>query len=301
MLRFHAGFAVVAAIVLAPCFVLSSPPPYRSGMAVCALVLSWHAAFARCTHISRPTLHQIWRFTCPLSLAMVLPDLFLTTCLGTLSFPDDGAWRIGSGVSSSSSGTTSSMSSSSSGGERGGGGSGVSIYMAGMWSIPLSYLLACFPPSAATEKQPSEPSVRELAAAALLSLLLFGAAEQLTFPLNLWRATDKVVHKVGHVALYVLPAEALLGAATLYAYRTTSTASSCSGNAASGSPSTAAGPSSVLRRVLAACAIALLYTGALAVSYLLIEGGLMDGVELEPVISGLAVLACMGVLEVWEL
>ena len=102
------------------------------------------------------------------------------------------------------------------------------------------------------------PSSLELLMVALSALLVFGAAEQLvSVPLRLWRPTEKVVNTAGHVALYVLPAEASLGAATLHAYRTTAGAAGWAGAA---------------RRVWAALAVAVLYTGALAVSYLVIEG-----------------------------
>ena len=148
--------------------------------------------------------------------------------LGTLTFPEDGAWRFGDVVS---------------------------VYMAGMWAIPLVCMLAFFP---ATSRQSDEPSTLvELGLMALLSFLLFGTAEQFTAPLQLWRATEKCKHTIGNVALYVLPAEACLGAATLHAYRTTAAWTGWSG---------------ATWRVLAAAAVALLYTGALAVSHLAIEG-----------------------------
>jgi len=229
LIRFHAWFAAAAAILLGPCFpkVTQLPEaPYSSGSAVCSLVVAWHAAIAAGTS-SRPRLHQMWRFVAVLSVFMVLPDWFLADVLGTLVFPEDGAWRIG--------GT-------------------VSVYMAGLWSIPLLWLLACFP---APRAGSCEPSLLELLGAAVAALLVFGASEQLTVPLRLWLATNKVRHTAGHVALYVLPAEAALGAATLHAYRTTAVVTGWTGTA---------------RRVLAAAAVALLYAGALAVSYLAVEG-----------------------------
>ena len=230
MAWFHACFAAGAAVVLSPC--MTSLPSYRSGPAVCVVVLGWHAAFARCTQNTRPRLHAIWAFTCPLSIFLVLPDWFLVASLGTLAFPDDGAWRVGGAVS---------------------------VYMAGMWSIPLTCLLACFPTtSRPPDGQHDVPSVLELVLAALAAFLIFGAAEQLTVPLLLWRATDRCKVTAGHVALYVLPAEACLGAATLHAYRATAATTGWAG---------------VARRVLAAAAVALLYTGALALSHMVIEEG----------------------------
>lgn len=231
LIRFHTGFAAVAAVVLGPSLPHADAAylpdaPYSSGVAVCMLILIWHAAIATCTR-DRPHLHQMWRFVACLSVFMVVPDWVLADVLGTLVFPEDGAWKIGGAVS---------------------------VYMAGMWSIPLLWLLACFPPGA----ESSGPSALELLGAAAVALLVFGASEQLTVPLRLWVATSKVRHTAGHVALYVLPAEAALGAATLHAYRTTAAAPGWSGTC---------------RRLLAAAAVAVLYTGALVISYLFIEVG----------------------------
>ena len=224
LIRFHAWFAALAALLLGPCLALPDMP-YSSGMAVCVLLLSWHTALAICS-LRRPHIHKMWRFVAVLSIFMVVPDWFLADVLGTLVFPEDGAWRIG--------GT-------------------VSVYMAGMWSIPLLWVLACFPPGDGS----SEPLLLELLGAGVVALLVFGASEQLTVPLQLWLATNKVKCTAGHVALYVLPAEAALGAATLHAYRTTQAEPDWSGTC---------------RRVLAAASVAVLYTGGLAISYLFVEG-----------------------------
>ena len=228
MLRFHAWYAAGAAVVLGPSL-LREPALYSSGLAVVFLVLVWHAALAAATHTAQRTLlHEQWRFVAILSLFLVVPDWFLADVLGTLHFPEDGAWRIGGRVS---------------------------VYMAGMWSIPLSWVLVAFPPRCAAA---DPPSLSQLLGAALMALVIFGAAEQLTTPLNLWLATDSVRHCVGHVALYVLPAEAILGAATLHAQRTTAQLSGWEG---------------CVRRILAAGAVAFLYLGALAASFLFVEGG----------------------------
>ena len=222
VVRFHACFATVAAALLGP--TLLPTPPYRTGLAVCGLVFGWHLAFAAsAASRERRGLYEMWRFLAMLSVMMVVPDWFLADVLGTLVFPEHGAPRIGA----------------------------VNMYMAGMWSIPLSWVLVCF---TSTQR---EPSWSELLGASALALLILGASEQLTVPLQLWLATDRVAHTAGHVALYVLPAEAMLGAITLCAHRATATLTGWDGTA---------------RRVLAAGAVALQYTGALAVSYLFVEG-----------------------------
>ena len=81
---------------------------------------------------------------------------------------------------------------------------------------------------------------------------VFGLSEQLTHPLNLWHATDSVAWTLGNVAVYVLPAEAVLGPAALVAHRLTA----------------GRGGGAV---VAAAVATSLLYTGALAVAFLFME------------------------------
>ena len=86
--------------------------------------------------------------------------------------------------------------------------------MAFMWTIPFSWILHIFPGS-------FEASGEEFSLVALVSLMIFGAAEQLTNPLDLWRPTSKVEVLMGNVACYVLPAEALLGPIVLYSYRFT--------------------------------------------------------------------------------
>ena len=95
-------------------------------------------------------------------------------------------------------------------------------------------------------------TMRELTLAALLSLVLLGASEQLTVPLNLWVCTPAVKNVLGHVAVYVLPAEAALGPAVLVAHRMT-----CSRG--------------LTTQFVAAVLVMLIYAGALAVSFLFLE------------------------------
>ena len=138
--------------------------------------------------------------------------------------------------------------------------------MAQMWTIPILVVLwladhpAPSPPAPRAggggdprrARMPALPGADELATAAGAALVMFGAAEQLTHPLGLWSATAKVRWSVGHVAIYVLLPEAALGAAALVAFRL-SAGQGWAGKAA------------------AAAAVAVFYTGALAVSYLFVE------------------------------
>lgn len=243
LLRFHTGFAAVAALALGPA--LRREPLYAAGPAVCGLVACWHLGIWAATRAATPgrgggvspraELRRQWRFVSALSLFQVVPDWFLSSVLRTLRFPDDGAWKVG-GV--------------------------VSVYMSGMWAPPLLWVLACCSDGRAAAPAATSPSA--LAAAAALALFVFGAAEVLLsaglLPLQLWHCTGPPAVELDVVgaALYVLPAEAVLGAATLQAYHATAHLEGWGGAA---------------RRVLAAAAVATLYTGALSVSYLFVEKG----------------------------
>jgi hypothetical protein len=118
-------------------------------------------------------------FLVPLSLFQVLPDMMLVQGLGVLAFPDLGAERFGP----------------------------VPVYMAGLWICPLLLVLWA-----------AELAVRASVALALLvapavSLAAFGAAEWgAAHLLPLWHPRN--VDTWQGVALYVLPAEALLGLVT---------------------------------------------------------------------------------------
>ena len=251
LLNFHGWFFLSAAVVLAPPL-LGAAAPYSMGTALCAIVAGWHIAFACLTHATRLELYRMWRFGAVLSVFQIVPDWFLDRGLGTLHFPADGAYRVGGSVS---------------------------VYMAGMWTIPVVWVLAAChssdvraaaaadgadggvgggrrkPSSVGTGwQQQHEPAAAELVRAAVAALLIFGAAEEFTLPLQLWHPTRKVERWIGHVALYVLPAEMLLGAAALWAFRVAGGAGS-----------------SALRRTIAAAAVSIFYTGALSVSYLFVE------------------------------
>mmetsp|Transcript_27873 Transcript_27873/g.42202 ORF Transcript_27873/g.42202 Transcript_27873/m.42202 type:complete len:327 (+) Transcript_27873:53-1033(+) len=251
LLRFHALFFGIAMIVLLPClFSLLSPKSNQDiteacnsmGNRVSFLVLGWNAAYVMFTSNDFPDLFHQWKFSCILSALMVIPDFFLADVLGALHFPDDGAVKIG-GV--------------------------VSWYMSAMWTIPFVLILAttlnwneerkkeCI----ATRRRGSvvsSPALdnkqsSELLVASYVALVIFGLAEYLLFPLNLWHATDLVYFKIGPAAIYVLPAEALLGSALVYGYQQVTKKSS-------------------IPTLLMVCwVIMLLYTGALAVSFLVIE------------------------------
>lgn len=115
-------------------------------------------------------------------------------------------------------------------------GDAVPLYMAGLWVPPLFLVLLLARGSAL--------------AGALLAVLVFGVAELLAPALGLWEPLG--ARRLGSTALYVLPAEAMLGAAVVVAARHARTTRD---------------------RLVAAPAVSLLYTGALFVSLLLLDRG----------------------------
>ena len=110
---------------------------------------------------------------------MILPDAYLVNVLGTLRFPPAPLRFLG-----------------------------VPLHMGLMWSMNLLPMLVVLDAC-----KPRVGDVLPLAAAAL-SLLLFGAAEAFAAPLGLWAPTARVRARlpVGDLAIYVLPAKAVLGA-----------------------------------------------------------------------------------------
>jgi hypothetical protein len=151
---------------------------------------------------------EIWVFLLPLSVLQVLPDWVLSQQFGTLVFPDLGGPRIGT----------------------------VPAYMAGMWVIPLFWVLWLAGRSGLT--------------AAILALLIFAGAEWAAQPLHLWHGQH--VAQIFGVAEYVLVPELLLGWVTAYAFEQTR-------------------ESNPLVRVGAAVCVTTFYTGALVLAYFLSE------------------------------
>jgi hypothetical protein len=126
---------------------------------------------------------SLWLFTFILSLFQVFPDWFLSAQLNVLVFPEDGCFKIGT----------------------------VSGYMAGLWTIPLFIIIFV---GEQVNKRLSAPAAYFSVAAA--SLLLFGGSEAFLWLLPSWYAQN--VTMFGHIALYILIPEIILGMSAYACY-----------------------------------------------------------------------------------
>lgn len=203
------------------------------------LIAFWHLVTLVEGIIQHTNMLSFYRFILPLSLCLVLPDWFLVSFAGTMEYSRNGAsWMFG--------------------------GDAVSLCMAGMWGMPTLFILeTCYPvddrlgkmvATAFKHKKNLDLTAVCYAKAAIMSLILFGASEQL-LPF-IWNATDRVVHRIGWgegTALYVVLADILLGPTILYFYHVTK-----DGN--------------WYEPVIGAVMTMLIYTGALSIALLALEG-----------------------------
>jgi hypothetical protein len=113
----------------------------------------------------------------------------------------------------------------------------IPLAMAGLWVLPLLFTTRLAKDS--------------LWKGAIIAAAIFLGTEILAPGIKLWEPGEGL-HEILGVAIYVIPAEAALGAATVYAVRV-------------------AGTSNWPTRITAAAAVSIFYTGALALSAFLIE------------------------------
>ncbi|TGK56938.1 hypothetical protein EHQ27_11210 [Leptospira wolffii] len=215
-LFFHGAFALLCIIVLL------LPIPTPSGWRMFFLVLVYN--------LSLPIVAQIWKhdrwmdiflFVFPVSVLQVFPDWFLSRVLGVLVFPDDGFFKIGT----------------------------VSAYMVGLWTIPL--FLTIFSATRFAKRYPEANPISKYAVAGIVSFLIFLFSEEFMRLIPVWHAQN--VSLIGHVAVYVLLPELLLGVFSTFAYFHTE-------------------HKPFRTKLLWAIPTFLVYLGALSWSFLLIEG-----------------------------
>ncbi len=203
--------------------------PIPVGWQFLILVLLFAALFGGYSFKNRhrwPELWRIWLFSTLVSIFQVLPDWFLSAVLGVLVFPEDGLFKFGT----------------------------VSGYMAGLWAIPFFFILLAsrFYQSSYSSSQWLTHGTEFKAAlvAASVAILIFGFSEATLWTLGSWYARD--VTMIGHIALYVLIPEFLLG---FFLYQYFHESQNRGG----------------WIQLYNAIKVSILYTGSLALSYLFLE------------------------------
>ena len=126
---------------------------------------------------------RVWLFAFALSILQIWPDWYLSAELGVLAFPDDGVLMIGT----------------------------VPAYMAGLWAIPLFTIIYV---GQLVQKQWADKWVLVIVGA--LTLAIFGSAEATMWMLPSWYAVG--VTMIGHVAVYIIVPEIVLGLSTYITY-----------------------------------------------------------------------------------
>ena len=187
--------------------------PPQLGQAIAGVVLVYVVVLAMGAWLrSHDELLSVLAFLVPLSVCQVLPDALLVQYLRTLAFPPLGAPGFGP----------------------------VPVYMAGLWIAPLLVVLW------AAELAHRFSALLAALVALAVSLAVFGAAEWAMQVLPLWHPRN-VATWYG-IALYVLPAEALLGLVSWLAF-------------------TQVYHRTIFMKALAAAAVSLFYAGALVASH----------------------------------
>ncbi|MGV9141630.1 MAG: DUF6989 domain-containing protein [Promethearchaeota archaeon] len=161
---------------------------------------------------------NIWLFSLILSILQVFPDWFLSAQLNVLVFPEDGFVKIGT----------------------------VSGYMAGLWVIPFFTILFI-----GLKVQSESSKFKEYLVVSIISLIIFGGAEMTLWAIGSWYAQN--VHTIfGHIAIYIIIPEVILGIAVFYYYNLTA-------------------EKNLIWKILSAFLVMLLYLGATAFFYLVFE------------------------------
>ncbi len=207
------GLFILIAILL-----ISAPMNIRSGVRLFVLVVVYNLILMFVGWLRKDDEWlQLWMFSAILSVFQVFPDWFLSAQLDILVFPEDGLFKIGT----------------------------VSGYMMGLWTIPLFMILFV---GEQIEKRYSQG--KAVLVVALLSLVIFGGSEQTLWMLDSWYA--KNITMVGHVALYILVPEMVLGLAAWYGFRIVKNRT-------------------LLHKAVVAFAVMQLYLGSAVLFYFLVE------------------------------
>jgi hypothetical protein len=180
-LIFHALFLTAAAAL-----VLVEIDAVALGVRILILVVGYNLALPLVAKWRGHALWmRIWAFVLPISVLQIYPDWFLVDVVGSLSFDVPGVVAMGP----------------------------VPGYMGLMWSIPLFAVVFV------GERVESWREGRGLHAAVLTGVAFFAGAEALLPVLEIWQPVD--VTLVAGIAVYILPAEAVLSAVTYVAWKQT--------------------------------------------------------------------------------
>lgn len=225
LIRFYCYFFVIVGIMMTPCNIIDeNVAPWTRGTASLVCVVGWNIAFVLLVP-KKSTLWKQWEFCALLSLIMPIPDLFLVKVIRTLVFDPHPLWI----------------------------GNGVPVAMMGMWTIAL------LPVIHLANMYGSSTTSRNVLGG-LISGMWFFLAEIFCAPfLRLWHVTPKVQLLVGHIPLYVLVAEAILGATVVHMEH----------------DSRIRANDNIISRFAAVVAVMLMYTGSLAATWVVFEVGIL--------------------------
>ena len=208
----HAVFSLICVLLLA------APVGLRSGVRMMILVVVYSFILAGVGWYRRDREWiDLWVFCAILSVFQVFPDWFLSAQLNILVFPEDGLFKIGT----------------------------VSGYMMGLWTIPFFIIVF-----AGNRMEKRHSTLSAVLGVGILSLAIFGGSEQTLWILESWYARN--VTMAGHVALYILLPEILLGLAAWWGYK-------------------AVKNRSLIRKTVAAFCIMQLYLGSACFWYFILE------------------------------
>ena len=177
LITFHALFSIFCVIIL-----ISTIP---IGFQLFILVLIYNISIPILGLVRKhESWISMWTFSFILSLFQIWPDWILASQLEILVFPPDGFIKIGS----------------------------VSAYMAGLWSIPFFIILFI-----GNQINNNTSEKIHYLIIGLLSLVIFGIAEQSMWLLGSWYAIN--VSLLGFGAIYIIIPEIILGLTTYYGYK----------------------------------------------------------------------------------
>ena len=179
-------FLIIHLVFVAICVsVLLIPPSGYIGIKLFILVLIYNLIIPLFGYLRH---HRewisIWLFVFILSIFQIWPDWFLSAELDILVFPEDGFIKMGT----------------------------VSLYMAGLWAIPLFLILFT-----GLYFHESYSKLKVYFIIMLMSFIIFGSAEQTIWMLQSWYAQN--VTMIGHLAIYIIIPEIILGITTFYGYK----------------------------------------------------------------------------------